>query len=100
MNELAQNIFYRLNTYTVWNDLDNQVKDLITEAINIGIDGIPKQVSVEPEVKSEIADIKDYNLSYKYSVACRALAYELKDKQYDTETINAFGLVINDIPEV
>lgn len=58
MNELAQNIFYRLSTYTVWNDLDSQVKDLLTEAINIGIDETQQQVSVEPEVKVNLADIK------------------------------------------
>ena len=57
MNELTQHIFYRLSTYTVWNDLDSQVKDLLTEAINIGIDETQQQVSVEPEVKVQIAEI-------------------------------------------
>ena len=59
-----------------------------------------KSNQVQAAVKPEIAETEDYNLPYKYLVVCRALAYELKHKQYDTETINAFGLVVDDIPEV
>jgi len=57
MNELAQNIFYKLSTITAWNDLDNQVKDLLTEAINIGIDETLKQASVEYEVTIKLAEV-------------------------------------------
>jgi len=34
-----EHIFNSLQNYAVWNDLDSQVKDLLTEAISIGMTG-------------------------------------------------------------
>lgn len=38
IRKIRFNVFNSLMTYEVWNDLENQVKDLLIEAINIGID--------------------------------------------------------------
>lgn len=37
-------------------------------------------------------------LQYKYAIACYALAYEILEMHWDTETINAFGQILDDVP--
>ena len=50
-NIISNQVFYTLGLYDIWNMLDNQQKETLTEAINIGIDEGIKQVKVEPEVR-------------------------------------------------
>lgn len=55
-NTISNQVFYTLGLYDIWNMLDNQQKETLTEAINIGIDEGIKQVKVEPEVKVNFAE--------------------------------------------
>ncbi len=37
-NTISNQVFYTLGINNIWNMLDNQQKETLTEAINIGID--------------------------------------------------------------
>lgn len=57
--QVSNSIFYTLGLYDIWNLLDNQQKETLTEAINIGINEGLKANPVENRTdKPEIAEEK------------------------------------------
>lgn len=65
--QISNSIFYTLGLYDIWNMLDNQQKETLTEAINIGIDeGLkanPVENRVMPKIAEEIYDDLIYDLT-------------------------------------
>jgi len=57
-NTISNQVFYTLGLYDIWNMLDNQQKETLTEAINIGIDEGIKQFANQMEFKLKRNDYK------------------------------------------
>ena len=88
-NTISNQVFYTLGLYDIWNMLDNQQKETLTEAINIGIDEGIKQVKVEPEVMVNFADTE--KLKEIFDEALEKIAfrvpYDGTNNFYDKQTL-------------